>query len=251
MRRSIIAEGWSLTQLETPYERLDDETLRSLDAPDRVWYPVGAMPAQVHDILHRNGIIEEPWLPGRAEECQWVGRQDWVYRTSFELGGGRALLGSRAAQGIPVRYLLTFPGLDTIADIYVDDNLVGECRNEFISHRIDITRVVRPSHMVGGITTNHELVIHFKSAWKYMEDQPVPEGWYGELDRTAVIRKMGNDFREYLGQKPHFVRVGVFRDIFLEEVAGIDVTDWRTTARLSSDLQEGRIECEFTGSTMM
>lgn len=253
MRRSIIAEGWSLTQLQSQYERLDGETLRSLDAPDRVWYPAGAMPAQVHDILHRNGVIEEPWLPGRAEEYQWVGRQDWVYRTTFTLSGGRALLGAAAAEGTPVRYLLTFPGLDTIADIYVDDQLVAECRNEFISHRVDITDTVIPpdGNGVSDMTALHSLVIHFRSAWKYMEDQPVPEGWYGELDRTALIRKMGNDFREYLGQKPHFVRVGVFRDIFLEEVAGIEVTDWRSTARLSSDLQEGSIECEFTGSSLM
>ena len=251
MSRSIIADGWDLTQLDTLYDSLTPETLRSLDAPDRVWYPAGAMPAQVHDILLRNGVIDEPWLPGKAEEYQWIGRQDWVYRTTFTLDGGGSLRGTAAAPGIPIRYLLDAPGLDTIADIYVDGVLVAECRNVFISHRIDITRAVMPSHMVGGITTNHELVIHFKSAWKYMEDQPVPEGWYGELDRTAVIRKMGNDFREYLGQKPHFVRVGIFREIYLEEVAGIDITDWKSTTRLSSDLQEGHVEFEFTGSVLM
>lgn len=63
----------------------------------------------------------------------WEGHQ-WLYERKFE-GIGR-----KPGEKI----FLCFDGLDTLADVFVNGQKVGEAKNFFLPHEFDVTRFVRP-----------------------------------------------------------------------------------------------------------
>ena len=109
LRRIEIAHGWKIKSL-APRASLDMAFLAtaSRGQSSEGWTDVGAMPATVHDILLRQGKIEDPWLPRGTEKCFWVGQQDWIYVVQFTLD----------KQG-PEAWL-RFKGIENKVDIYLN-----------------------------------------------------------------------------------------------------------------------------------
>ncbi len=83
------------------------------------WLSISAMPAMVHDILIDHKLIEKPWLPDKAESCKWVAEADWLYAVNFK------------AEQTPSSFL-SFLGLDTNVDIYLNGRLIGSNSNMYL-----------------------------------------------------------------------------------------------------------------------
>jgi beta-mannosidase len=79
-------------------------------------------------------------------DVEWVGETAWTYRTTFE---------SPPTNDESV-YLL-FDGLDTFAQVRLNDNVILESDNMFLSHRVNIT-----DHLKSEGTNT--LIIDFDSA---------------------------------------------------------------------------------------
>jgi len=109
LRRIEITRGWKIKSL-APQASLDVAFLAaaSRGQSGEGWTEIGAMPATVHDILLRQGKIEDPWLPGGTEKCFWVAQQDWIYAVQFTLN----------KQG-PEAWL-HFKGIENKVDIYLN-----------------------------------------------------------------------------------------------------------------------------------
>ena len=75
------------------------------------WLPA-QVPGHVHLDLMRNGVIPDPYLRMNERTVQWVDDADWEYRTTFEVA---------ASEMSGTRHLLRFNGLDTVAEILVND----------------------------------------------------------------------------------------------------------------------------------
>jgi beta-mannosidase len=139
LRRIEVSRGWRITSL-APQANLDAAFLATVSQgqSSEGWMDVGAMPATVHDILLRQGKIEDPWLPGGTEKCFWVGQQDWIYAVHFTLD----------KQG-PEAWL-RFKGIENKVDIYLN----GE---RLASHASKLPLAIRVN---GRLRSENSLVLH-------------------------------------------------------------------------------------------
>jgi beta-mannosidase len=110
------------------------------------WKPT-TCPTSVHTALLANGLIEDPFYRDNEEKLQWIEREDWEFQTTFEVSAD--LLKKQHIE-------LVFKGLDTYAQVYVNDSLVLESDNMFRTWRADVKRFLKSG-------TNH-LHVYFESA---------------------------------------------------------------------------------------
>jgi len=90
------------------------------------WHPA-QVPGVIQTDLLRNNLIPEPFYQDNEPRLQWIGRLDWEYRTSFEAD---ALTLSR-------RHVdLVFEGLDTFAEVYLNDQVILKANNMFRRWRV-------------------------------------------------------------------------------------------------------------------
>jgi beta-mannosidase len=110
------------------------------------WLP-GRVPGGVHLDLMAAGRISDPFVCDEELRVQWVAERDWEYRREFVVEAGVAAAG---------RLDLVFDGLDTLADIRLNGELLGSADNMFRTWRWDVTGLVRPG--------KNELAVVFRSA---------------------------------------------------------------------------------------
>jgi beta-mannosidase len=92
------------------------------------------VPGCVHTDLMNAGLLADPCLGRNDGDSAWIGRADWTYRTDLAV----------PATGHE-RTDLVFDGLDTVAEIRLDDAVVGRTRNMHRPHRFDITGLTAPA----------------------------------------------------------------------------------------------------------
>ena len=90
------------------------------------WHPA-QVPGVVHTDLLRNRLIPDPFDGDNEFRLQWIGLTDWEYQTVFQLDA--AALGHAHVD-------LVFDGLDTLADVYLNDQAILHADNMFRHWRI-------------------------------------------------------------------------------------------------------------------
>ena len=85
------------------------------------------------DLLHHR-LIPDPYIDTNELECLWVNDEDWTYRNE-EVPSPALSETSRA--------VLVFDGLDTVVDVYLNEKHILAGNNMHISHRIDVTDLLR------------------------------------------------------------------------------------------------------------
>jgi len=93
-----------------------------------------AVPGCVHTDLIRNGLIEDPFYRLNEHDVQWIDKKDWVYKT---------LLDVPAALMEKQQIVLQFLGLDTHADVFLNEQLILEADNMFREWEVDVKGVLR------------------------------------------------------------------------------------------------------------
>ncbi len=88
---------------------------------DTNWMPA-IVPGTVHTDLLDNDIIEDPYYRTNEKDLQWIDKTDWEYSCVFEVD--KDFLNKEEIE-------LTFKGLDTYAEVYLNDQLVLEADNMF------------------------------------------------------------------------------------------------------------------------
>ena len=92
------------------------------------WYNA-TVPGVVHTDLMANEIIEDPFFRLNERGVQWVDKEDWEYITTFTAKSD--ILNKECIE-------LVFEGLDTYADVYLNDKLLLSADNMFRRWRIDV-----------------------------------------------------------------------------------------------------------------
>ena len=229
MHKHLLTALWRLRRIE-PSHHLDSGVLDQIaaGAADEEWLTVPQMPAMVHDVLLRHGVIEEPWLPGRAAKCQWVAEKDWVYSTSFAADGP----GAAGRQ-----WFLRFKGLDTIVDVYLNGEKIASSRNMYRELRVDVT---------GRLAPRNTLALHFHTVFVRSEGRLIPLKEAAGDPEQPVVRP-ANNYGTYLGSNPCFSRVGVFGDVILEAVNVAEIRDLMIGAAVSDDMKRGIVSARIEG----
>lgn len=88
------------------------------------------VPGDIVADLLSNQLINDPYFGTNEDSIQWVFKQDWTYKTDFRLG-------KESSQE------LVFNGLDTYANIYINDSLFLQTDNMFRKWDIDVSSLER------------------------------------------------------------------------------------------------------------
>lgn len=173
------------------------------------WYPA-TVPGVVHTDLMDNKIIEDPFFRLNERSMQWIDKEDWVYETTFRLTPEMM-----ERQNIE----LVFKGLDTYADVYLNEKKILEANNMFREWRV----VIKP-HLEAG---ENVLKIYFHSPIKV--DIPkwdaLPYQYEASNDQSengGVFNKKVSVFARKAGYHygwdwgPRLVTSGIWRPVYVE-----------------------------------
>src|SRR5205085_2171251 len=98
------------------------------------WYPA-TVPGCVHTDLLHNKLIGDPFYRANEQQLQWIGKTDWEYQTTFNVTP--AILQHQNIE-------LVFAGLDTYADVFLNDQSLLHADNMFRTWRVDCKPALRP-----------------------------------------------------------------------------------------------------------
>ena len=99
---------------------------RTADPNVSRWHPA-RVPGVVHTDLLRNNLIPDPFYQDNEARLQWIGLTDWEYRTTLQVD----------ASALSHEHVdLVFEGLDTFADVYLNEQAVLHADNMFRRWRV-------------------------------------------------------------------------------------------------------------------
>ncbi len=93
------------------------------------------VPGSVHQDLLRHNLLPDPFYGTNEKLIQWVENEDWEYRTTF-----RVTPEQLAKDGA----LLQFKGLDTYADVYLNDKLILQGNNMYLAYDCPVKHLLKP-----------------------------------------------------------------------------------------------------------
>ncbi len=212
----------------------DDWTLRAgarTSAPTEVATRTvpARVPGGVLGDLQRADLIPDPDDDDNEHRLVWVGDSDWTYATTLHLGAGGA-----------ERTDLVFAGLDTVATILVDGEVVARTENKHRTYRIPLT----------GMTGDVPLEVRFTSPRAFgsarLEEYGQRPTAYSPL--PPFIRKSACDFGWDWG--PDLASSGIWRPVVLETWSVARLAAVRPVVRLAGDDGdvEVHVELERTAS---
>lgn len=180
------------------------------------WMPA-TVPGTVHTDLMAAGIIEDPYYRLNELDVQWVDKEDWEYRTTFQLNS--SFIQNRNQQ-------LIFNGLDTYADVYVNDSLLLSANNMFRTWSVDISGVAQE----GSNTLRVLFHSPIKIGLELLHASPYP---YPAGNDQSERGGLGNDKVSVFTRKapyhygwdwgPRLVTSGVWRPVSLRSWSGVHV----------------------------
>jgi beta-mannosidase len=159
------------------------------------------VPGVVHLDLQSAGLIADPYLDANEALQHWVGESDWEYRTVITLdrSGGE-------------RFDLVFDGLDTVATVSLDGEVVLRAENMHRRYRVDVTSWADGAP--------HDLVVRFEAPTTWAARRAAE---LGDLPNPYdqpynVIRKMAANFGWDWG--PRLTTSGIWKPVWVERWSG-------------------------------
>lgn len=155
------------------------------------------VPSDNYTQLLELGVIPDPYYKDNEKLVEWVGREDWTYEKTFEIGAD-----SLENEHI----LLSCKALDTLCEVYVNGELAGKGENAHIKYEFDI----KPFIKSGENTLKFVFFAPVTYAEKMQKEKPIPKNCNG-TDGAAYIRKPHCHFGWDWG--PHIPLSGITDDI--------------------------------------
>lgn len=220
-QQHVLKDNWYIKQLEAESHDIAALTQAALQ-PDTTWMPA-TMPQQVAEILFENGKIPDPHVRKNAAKCTWIWETDWAYATAFPTPQDAG----------PV--LLRFKGVDTVARIYINGKEAGRCNNMFRRYEFDIRSLLESDR------DNVLLIVFTGPAREVARIEHEVELKHG-IAATKYLRKAQNDFNDYLGIRPNFMKVGIFRDVIIDIPEQTWLEEIVIRPYVSNDLTEANVQ---------
>lgn len=106
-----LSQGWQ-------FRNLNNRTAGELSTLK--WMPA-RVPSAVHTELRENGIVKDPFVRMQNDAQLWVASDNWEYRIEFEIQD-KEIMKQEVVE-------LVFEGLDTFANVTLNDKLIGRTDN--------------------------------------------------------------------------------------------------------------------------
>lgn len=168
------------------------------------------IPGTIHTDLLFNKLIEDPFYRVNEKKLQWIDKNDWEYATTFNISNEELNKSN---------VVLDFKGLDTYADVFINDTLILESNNMFRSWEIN----VKPFITLG--KNRLRILFHspIKKGLELLATSPFPypaindqseNGEMGDKKVSVFTRKAGYHYGWDWG--PRFVTSGIWRPVVLK-----------------------------------
>jgi beta-mannosidase len=214
----------------------------NIDRADvKEWHPAQVPGVVQTDLLHNN-LIPDPFAKDNEFHLQWIGLADWEYHTTFQVD---------AATLAHDHVDLVFAGLDTFADVYLNDQAILHADNMFRRWRVPAR-----ARLKSGSNT---LRIVFHSAVEkmipYVKSLPyvlpsISTHNYGNEENIATApytRKAPYNYGWDWG--PRFMTEGIWQPIRLETWDALRIEDFHIHQQsIAADLANLNAELEIEAS---
>lgn len=180
--------------------RFREQPISSRPNPGRLSWLRANVPGSVHLDLIANGVIPHPHERLYEKSVEWVDQTSWVYQGTFEI---------RHLPQSPT--FLVFHGLDTIAEIRLNGELLGNARNMFVPHEFEVNGKLLMGH------NTVEVIFH--------PCQPAQPGSYRKARYMS-----GGDYSPKLGS------CGIFKRVEITTVPVARICAWKWAWRMDGDL---------------
>jgi beta-mannosidase len=97
------------------------------------------VPGCVHTDLLANKLIEDPYYRDNEKKQQWIGKTDWEYETRFQISAN--VLNRKNLE-------IVFQGLDTYANVFLNDKPILNAGNMFRTWRVNVKNVLKSGENV-------------------------------------------------------------------------------------------------------
>ncbi len=166
------------------------------------WRPA-TVPGCVHTDLLNNKLIDDPFYRDNEQKQQWIGKTDWEYQTTFNVAP--EILGRDNID-------LVFEGLDTYANVFLNDASLLNADNMFRTWRTDCKRLLRPGANTLRIRFRSPIneVLPLMAKLNYQ----LPAGNDQGEKTSPHTRKAPYQYGWDWG--PRFVTSGIWRPVYLE-----------------------------------
>ncbi|KAF7271446.1 hypothetical protein GWI33_015668 [Rhynchophorus ferrugineus] len=167
------------------------------------------VPGGAYTDLMNVGIIQDVFFGYNDNSSRWVGYNNWSYTKIFDVTS--AQLGHNQVN-------LVFEGLDTFAEIIVNDVSVGTASNMFVRHIFDVREVLQAG--TNNITVFFENPVEVgqrlynEQVQQYRIPPECPDEAYRGECHVNMLRKMQASFSWDWG--PAFPSVGIWKSVYLE-----------------------------------
>ncbi len=166
-------------------------------AGEKIW-DKASVPGTIHTDLLANKLIPDPYFGINESKLQWIGTSDWEYRTVFNVN--EELFNKQQVE-------LVFDGLDTYADVYLNDVLILQADNMFRGWKVPVKSHLKKS--------GNELRIVFFSA-KNKTDSIARKILPFILPDNARVYTRKAQYHFGWDWGPTFVTCGIWKKIKLE-----------------------------------
>jgi beta-mannosidase len=212
------AQAKMLQQEPEPLERPLSGTWQFREAGTGDWL-AATVPGTVHTDLLANGKIPDPFYRTNERDLQWIDKKDWEYQTTLDLD----------ADTLARDHLeLCFYGLDTYADVYLNDVLILQADNMFRTWTADIKAHAVAGKNVLRVLFHSPIQVGLKLLDALGYNPPAVDDW-------SEIGGLGNKMLSMLTRKapyhygwdwgPRFVTSGIWRPVRLRAWSEARISD--------------------------
>jgi len=169
------------------------------------WMPA-VVPGTVHTDLMTNGKIPDVYIGCNNMQLGWIDSLDWEYYREFDLP--KSYKPKKITE-------LVFEGLDTYAQVYLNDSLILVTDNMFRQWRKDCATILKPQ--------KNSIRVIFSSAVKTAKQKSseakikIPGGEW------AYSRKAAYHYGWDWG--PRFVTCGIWKSVYIYQQNDIEIND--------------------------
>jgi beta-mannosidase len=178
------------------------------------WFPA-TVPGCVHTDLIDNKKIEDPFYRVNEKNDQWIGEKDWEYKTTF-------IVDKSTLEQENIR--MVFKGLDTYADIYINDSLILKTDNMHREWTLDCKNILVEGKNTIRICFNSVFKVNIP---KYLNSPFKLQAWMNndqsDIWLSVYTRKAGFHFGWDWG--PRLITCGIWRPISLESWSNGRISD--------------------------
>ncbi len=185
------------------------------------------VPGDIHMALSDAGVISEPSEGLNSLDCRWLETQEFWYRKRF----------SMKEDFFRDVTELTFHGLDTTADIWLNGVYLGSSNNAFVEKTLDVTGILRPGENLLTVRIDEGV-----EAVRHKDLELTRHAWNREQPYRAWMRKpqyvYGWDWTVWLPS------CGIWKDVTLESYRRAILRDVYVRNTLSAKAAELQMDVQ-------